>query len=272
MFNMLKKKNYILLVFHNITQIVKSKLFFSWSQTEKRHYLAVKKLSSLLRGITSNINGDFYYSNCLHSFRTKTKLGSHKKVCEKKDFCNVIMPFEDTKILEFSHCLCRSYIIIEKIDGCKNNPKSSSTTKVSEHIPSGFSMSTISPLKSIENKCDVYRGKDCMKKFCESLIEHAIKIINFKKKKNGVINKRAGGIIRKCKNVIFVKKNLELNIWKIKNIVKLHNHCHHIGKYRGAVHGICNFKYRVPKKIPIVFHNGSNFDYHFIIKVLAKEF
>ena len=33
--------------------------------------------------------------------------------------------------------------IIEKIDGCKNNPENSSTTKVSEHIPSGFSMSTI---------------------------------------------------------------------------------------------------------------------------------
>ena len=39
-------------------------------------------------------------------------------------------------------------------------------------------------------------------------------------------------------------------------------HCY----YRGAVHRICNLKYRVPKKIRIVFHNGSNYDYHFIIK------
>ena len=45
--------------------------------------------------------------------------------------------------------------------------------------------------KSIENKHDVYTGKDCMKKYCESLEEHAMKIINFKKKKNEVINKRA---------------------------------------------------------------------------------
>ena len=55
--------------------------------------------------------------------------------------------------------------------------------KVSEHIPSGFSMSTISPFKSIENKRDVYRRKDYMKKICKSLREHAMKIINFKKKK-----------------------------------------------------------------------------------------
>ena len=44
-------------------------------------------------------------------------------------------------------------------------------------------MATISSIRSIENNHDVYRGKDCMKKFCESLREHRMKIINFKKKK-----------------------------------------------------------------------------------------
>ena len=58
----------------------------------------------------------------------------------------------------------------------------SSTTKISEHIPSGFSMSTISSFKSIENKHDVYKDKGCMKKFCESL-RQAMEIINFKRQK-----------------------------------------------------------------------------------------
>ena len=48
-------------------------------------------------------------------------------------------------------------VIIEKIDGCKNNPKNSFTTKVSEHISSDFSMPAISSFRSIENKHDVYR-------------------------------------------------------------------------------------------------------------------
>ena len=55
--------------------------------------------------------------------------------------------------------------IIEKIDGCKNNPENSSTAKVSEHIPSGFSMPTISSFRGIEIKHDVDRGKDCINKF-----------------------------------------------------------------------------------------------------------
>ena len=103
------------------------------------------------------------------------------------------MPSEDTKILEFNQyqksdkawfiIYADLECIVEKIDGCKNNPENSSTTKVSKHIPSGFSMSAISSFKSTENKHDIYRGKDCMKRLCESLREQAIKIINFKKEK-----------------------------------------------------------------------------------------
>ena len=47
--------------------------------------------------------------------------------------------------------------------------KISLTTKVSEHIPSGFTISAIFSFRIIENNYDVYRGKDCIKKFCEFL-------------------------------------------------------------------------------------------------------
>ena len=66
------------------------------------HYLAVKKLSALLRGITSKNNGNLYCLNYFHSSRTKKKLETHKRVCKNKDFYNVIMPSEDTKVLEFN--------------------------------------------------------------------------------------------------------------------------------------------------------------------------
>ena len=32
----------------------------------------------------------------------KKKVESHKKLCEKKDFCNIVMSSEDNKILEFN--------------------------------------------------------------------------------------------------------------------------------------------------------------------------
>ena len=92
-------------------------------------FCSKKKLSTLLRGITSKNNGEFYYLNYLYSFKTKTKLESHKKACENKDFRNVVMTSEDTKILEFNQYqksdkapfIIYAYLefIIEKIDGCK---------------------------------------------------------------------------------------------------------------------------------------------------------
>ena len=97
------------------------------------------------------------------------------------------MPSEDNKILELNQYQKSDkapFVIypdleylIERIDGCKNNPENSFTTKVGNHIPSGFSMSTISSFKSVGNKHDPYTGKDYMKKFCEFLRGHAIKMI-----------------------------------------------------------------------------------------------
>ena len=122
--------------------------------------------------------------NCLHSFARENNCESHKKVFEEnKCFCNLIIPSEDTKILEFNQYWKSDkapFIIYSALE-C---------------------LSTISSFKNIENKHDMYRGKDCMKKFCESLRDHAIKIINIKKKKNDVITKIAGGIIWKCKKLL----------------------------------------------------------------------
>ena len=68
--------------------------------TTNWHYLAVKNISGLLRGITSNYNGDVYCLNCLYSYRTKSKLKKHEKICKNDNFCNLKMPDVDNKILE----------------------------------------------------------------------------------------------------------------------------------------------------------------------------
>ena len=57
-----------------------------------------------------------------------------------------------------------------------------------------------------------------------------------------------------------------------KEYHKVRDHCHYTGKCRGATHDICNLRYKTPKEIPVVFHNTSTNDYHFITKELAEEF
>ena len=187
-FNTKKEKIYPAFVSKHNSNRAKPVTILMISNRDKWHYLAVKKLSTLLRELTSKHHGGFYCLNCLPSFATETKVESHKNVWENKYFCNVIMCSEETKILEFSQYQKSDkapFVIytdlectIAKIDICKNNPENSSTTKISKHIPSGFSKFTMSLFRNIENKYDLYRGKSCIKNFCELLREHAIKITN----------------------------------------------------------------------------------------------
>ena len=82
-------------------------------------------------------------------------------------------------------------------------------------------MSTILSIKKIENQHDVYRGRDCMKKFCQSLSEHAMKMINFKKKKMNLLTKQQQESYENAKICYISKKKLKTKIWNIKIIVKL---------------------------------------------------
>ena len=120
------------------------------------------------------------------------------------------------------------------IGECKNNPENSLATKVSEHIPSGFSMSIISSFKSIEKRHDVYRGKDCMKKFCESLREHAMKIFSFKRKKLKLLTKEQQESYENAKIYYIFKEKFENKYVKDKKYCKARDHCHYTGEYRGA--------------------------------------
>ena len=109
------------------------------SNRGKWHYLATKKLSALLRRITSTYHGWFLFFILLQ--QKKNKLEFHKNIHENKDFSDIIMSSDDNKMLQFKqyHKSDKAPFIfyadlectIEKIDGCKINPENLSSTKVS---------------------------------------------------------------------------------------------------------------------------------------------
>ena len=168
--------------------------------------------------------------------------------------------------------------LLEKMSTCINNPNESSTTKINKHTPSGYSIFTSCSCDESKNKLNFYRGKDCMKKFCKDLKEHATRIINHEKKniipltKEEKINYNDQKVCYICKIEFDTIDTTKSSSLESKENYKVRDHCHYIGKYRGAPHNICNLRYKAPKEIPLVFHNGSTYDYHLIIKELVKEF
>ena len=246
---------------------------------EKWHYLTVKNLSGLLRGISSNRAGDFYCLNCFCAYSTKNKLKEHKKICENNNYCHVEAPTKDNNTINYNHgekSMKLPFLIhadleclLEKMSTCINNPNESSTTKINKHTPSGYSIFTHCSFDESKNKLNYYRKDVCMNKFCKDLREHVTKIINYEKKKMIPLATKEETYHNRQKICYICKKEFNNND---KKNYKVRDHCHDTGKYRGAAHNICNLRYKVPKEIPIVFHNGSTYDYHFTMKELVKEF
>ena len=143
------------------------------------------------------------------------------------------------------------------------------------HKPSGYSLVTCCSFDKSKNEIKYYRGKDCMKIFCKDLKDQAMKIINYEKKEMIPLTDKEKESYENQEICYICEKEHctdENNKKEFKKMQKVRDHCHYTGKYRGAAHSIYNLRYTTPKMIPIVFHNGSTYDYHFIIRELAREF
>ena len=191
------------------------------------NYLVVKKISGLLRGITSNHTEDFYCLNCFCAYFTRNKLEEHKKICENNKYFNVEMPTKDNNTIKYNQgekSIKLPFVIyadleclLEKISTCQNNLNESSATEINKYTPSGYSLFTHCSFDKSKNKLDYYRGKDCMKKFCKDLRTHATKIINYEKKKMIPLTIKEKIHYNEQEICYICKKNL---IIMIKNTIK----------------------------------------------------
>ena len=127
-------------------------------------------------------------------------------------------------------------------------------------------MSTIWGFDHIEDKHTLYGGKDCMKKFCVSLREESENAIDFEKRKMLPLTKGELKSHLDGKAYYLCQKRILKKFADDKNYRNVRKHCHYASKYRGATHSICNLKFNMPNEIPVVFHNGSNYDFILSLK------
>ena len=140
---------------------------------KKWYYLALKRLSTIPRRMTSKNDGDFYCLNCLHLYRTEK-------------------PNDNNKILKCNHgekSMKGPYIIyadleslLEKMSTCHNSSEKSSKNKIRKRTPFGYSLFTQCSFDATKNKMVCCRSKDCMKMFCRDLKERTAEIIKHEKK------------------------------------------------------------------------------------------
>ena len=200
----------------------------------------------------------------------------HIEYCSANEAVNIEMPEEGTtfSFKNYNRSMRTPFIVyadfesfIKPIDTCGPNPKNSYTKQYQKHTPSSFcyyikcfddelySQNPVTYTASTENE-------DVAQIFVNMLEENVKSIY-----------KR----FDKPKKMIFGAKEREefdraTECWICHGELggdRVRDHCHLIGKYRGAAHNKCNLQYRKPKFIPVVFHNLSGYDSHLFIKNLG---
>ena len=117
-----------------------------------------------------------------------------------------------------------------------------------------------------------YRGIDCMSKLSKDLLKIGKEIINEEKKAmlplagDEKIKHEESKRCSLCNQSFNTNKQSKY----YKKYKKVRDHCHYTGIYRGAAHYLCNLRYQEQRDIPVILHNGSNYDFHLSIKDLAK--
>ena len=109
-----------------------------------------------------------------------------------------------------------------------------------------------------------------MKRFCYDLNKHVTRISNYEMKPIDLLTEEEKESYENQELCHICDKEFCTN--NNKEMRKVRDHCHYTGKYRGAAHSNCNLNYKIVKEISVLFHNGSIYDYHFIIKDLARTF
>ena len=263
---------------------------------EKWHYIALKSeetddgyqkpikcLTALYKGIASNHNGDFFCLGCMHSYRTDNALKKHERLCNNHDYCEIVMPTEDKNILKYKSgekslkVPTIIYLDLESLlikqQSSQNNPENSYTEKKPIHEACGYSLNLVRSYDTNKNIHSFNRGQDCIRKLCKDLRNHTKEIINYEKKEMIPLTYNELKYYEKQKYCHICKKrfcNDKEDKSKYKLFHKVRDHCHYTAKFRDAAHSICNLRYKVQQEVPVIIHNGSNYDYHFIINGLAK--
>ena len=114
------------------------------------------------------------------------------------------------------------------MDTCANDPSKSSTTKLNTHEMCGYSLVTHCSFNEKNNPIDYYRGKNCLKKFCQDLKTQAKSIVDFEIKEMIKLTQEEQYKYDSSKYCFLCKKPFFKNLKN--NYIKVRDHCHYIGK------------------------------------------
>ena len=251
------------------------------TKDENKHYVLIKDFNKFMYNQTKHKERKHFCMRCLQCFSSERVLNDHKDNCIQLNGTQAIkMPTKDNNILKFTNFHKQQQVpfviyadfeaITEKISSCKPNDDKSYTEAYQKHTDCGYGYMVVCCYDAKYTKqTQIYRGEKAVYKLMEAMLEE----------------------VKYCKNTMKRFFNKPLNMTKenedefqkakachicdkayTDDDIRVRDHCHITGKYRGSAHQECNLQLKVDPdkiKIPVIFHNLRGYDSHFIMQEIG---
>ncbi|XP_043276014.1 uncharacterized protein [Venturia canescens] len=238
------------------------------------HFAWIKNLSQLVSKQLNAHNGRKYICDrCLHYFSSHEKLQLHEVDCGEMNDCAILPPNAHDKWLEFKNVNRKElllFIVYADLECIlkKTTAEDMDRNKYQHHQVFSVGYYVNCSYDESLSGYHTHRGEDCVQWFIRRLEQLAKQvttilytIIPMKELTPQEWRK--------------FRENTECHICEkpfVQGDIRVRDHCHLTGKFKGLAHQDCNLKYQESFFIPIVFHNLSGYDAHFIIKEVATAF
>src|SRR5436190_4886506 len=253
------------------------------------HYVNISSFNRLVsKQVSKNEKGKTVCKRCFCFVHKSYNAGgrqwllAHHRLCGNHKPARVILPCTNNSIVKFKNIKHQYRIPIVVYADFEasllpidvNEEDIMSITKYQEHQPNSYSLILKSVLSEdhlqafgLSSKPKVYRGDDAASRLMDDLYDIAEKvqglyshIVPMNNLSREEIQKHSDAThCYLCEEVFTIDNH------------KSHDHSHLTGEYNGAACNSCNLNYKLPNFIPIIFHNLSKYDAHFIIPQLGRD-
>ena len=252
------------------------------TKDENKHYILIKDFNTFMFNQTKHEHRKHFCMYCLQCFSFERVLNNHKDNCIQVNGAQAIkMPDKDNNILKFNNFHKQQQVpfvvyadfeaITEKVYGCIPSDDKSYTEAYQKHTDCGYGYKLVCCYDDKYTKPEqIYRGENAVYQFMENMLEEV-------KYCKNIMKKRFNKPLRMTENdEEKFQKAEECHICDkryTEKDIRVRDHCHITGEYRGSAHQECNLKLRInPEeiKIPVIFHNLRGYDSHFIMQQIGE--
>ena len=249
------------------------------TENENKHYVLIKDFNKFMYNQTKHKERKHFCMHCLQCFSSERVLTDHKENCIQVNGTQAIkMPTKDDNILKFNNFHKQLPVpfviyadfeaITDQIHGCQPNNDKSYTEAYQKHTDCGYGYKVVCCYDDKYTKpVQIYRGEKAVHKFMEAMLDevkYCKKVMKKYFNKPLRMTKDDEEKFQKADKCHICEK--EYN----KTDVRVRDHCHVTGQYRGSAHQDCNLNFRITDKIPVIFHNLRGYDSHFIMQEIGE--